>query len=135
MLSRAAQLLRCPSPTYTCPPVKISNDLVTTVVCLSLLLLNICGVFLAQHGRALSWFTAYLVLTTSEIPAISMLPLESKPITGVSAGYNYIHRLVLILCQLIITANLCIFKIIYCHKDEPDDLISLGFMIHMKYSN
>lgn len=64
-----------------------------------------------------------------------MLPLERKPIAGVSAGYNYIHRLVLILCQLIITANLCSFKIIYCHTDEPDDLTSLGFMIHMKNSN
>lgn len=105
MLSKPAQLHRCSPPTYTCPPITISSDLITAILWFSLLHLNICWVFLAQHGRALSWFTAYLVLTTSEIPAINMLPLESKPITGVSAGYNYIHRLVLILCQLIITAN------------------------------
>jgi len=64
-----------------------------------------------------------------------MLPLESKAIAGVSAGFNYIHRLILILCQLIITANLCSFKIIYCCTDEVDDLIILGFVVHMKNSN
>lgn len=122
-------------PTYMCLAIKISNNPVTTVVWFSALLLNICWAFLAQRGRALSWFMACLVLTTSEIPAINMFSLESKPITGVSAAYNYTHGLVLILCQLIITANLCIFKVIYCHKDEPDDLISTGFMIQMMYSN
>lgn len=135
MLGKATQLCRYLSPTYMCLAIKISNNPVTTVVWFSALLLNICWAFLAQHGRALSWFMACLVLTTSEIPAINMFSLESKPITGVSAAYNYTHGLVLILCQLIITANLCIFKVIYCHKDEPDDLISTGFMIQMMYSN
>lgn len=117
MLSKPAQPHRCSSPTYTGPPSIISSDLITAIVWFSLLHPNICWAFLAQHGRALSWFTANLVLTASEIPAINMLPLESKPIAGVSAGYDYIHRLKLILCQLIITENLCSFKIIYCRMD------------------
>lgn len=117
MLSKPSRLRRCSSPTYTGPPSIISSDLITAIVWFSLLHPNICWAFLAQHGRALSWFTAYLVLTTSEIPAINMLPLESNPIAGVSAGCDYIHRLILISCQLIITANLCSFKIIYCHTD------------------
>lgn len=135
MLGKATQLQRYSPPTYMCMVVKISSNSVTTVVWFSVLLLNICWAFLAQHGRTLSCFMACLVLTTSEIPTINMLALESKPITGVSAAYNYTHGLIFILCQLIITANLCIFKVIYCHKDEPDDLISMGFMIHMMYSN
>lgn len=128
-------LHRCSPPTCTCPPIAVSSDLITAIVWFSLLHPNICWAVLAQHGRALSCFTAYLVLTASEIPAINMLPLESKPVAGVSAGYSYLHRLVLLLCQLIITANLCSFNLIYCHTHEPDDLINLGFMIHMKNSN
>lgn len=67
--------------------------------------------------------------------AINTLPLENKPIAGVPASCGYIHRLVLVLPQLIATANLCGSKIIYYHTNEPDDLISLGLMIHMKNIN